>query len=75
MPITDRNLLPGTTLVATYKKQDYSCSVDAGEEGKLVFSLPDGRTFKTISGAGHAVTQKSCNGWPFQMGLHRETHT
>lgn len=66
MPINDRNLPPGTTLVATYRKERSTCAVEAGEDGKTVFRLADGRTFTSPSAAGSAVTGgTACNGWRF----------
>jgi len=47
MVIENRNLPVGTRLVATYKKQDYVCTVEAGEEGKLAF-VYDGKRYKPI---------------------------
>ena len=66
MSIEDRNLKPGTVLVARYKKEDYRCDVVAGEDGKVVYRLPDGREFKSPSSAGGAVMGGvACNGWRF----------
>jgi hypothetical protein len=65
MPIKDRNLKPGTKLIARYRKQDYACEVLEGEAGKLRYCLGDGKDFKSISAAGMAITGKSCNGWAF----------
>ncbi len=66
MPIENRNLNPGTRLVATYRKARYACIVSAGEDGKLVFTLEGGRTFSSPSAAGSAVMGGSaCNGWKF----------
>jgi hypothetical protein len=62
--ITDRNLAPGTTLSATYKKERHLCSVMASEDGSLAFLLADGRRFKSPSAAGSAVMGGvACNGW------------
>ncbi len=65
MPIENRNLEPGTKLVATYKKETYRAEVVAGEEGKVLYRLEGGREFKSPSGAGTAITGKACNGWAF----------
>ena len=65
MPINDRNLKPGTQLVARYHKQSYSCEVVGGEGRKLRYRLADGREFKSLSAAGMAITGKACNGWAF----------
>ena len=61
-----RDLVAGTRLVATYKKQTYVCTVQEGEEGKLEYVLEDGKRFKSPSAAGSAVMGGSaCNGWRF----------
>lgn len=66
MPIEDRNLAVGTVLVARHKKQDYKVTVVANPEGEgVLYELEDGRTFKSLSSAGGAVTQGSVNGWRF----------
>jgi hypothetical protein len=65
MPIDDRNLKPGTKLVARYHKQSYSCEVVEGEGGKLRYRLADGREFKSPSAAGMAITGHACDGWVF----------
>jgi len=65
MAIQDRNLAPGTQLVATYKKQQYHAEVVEGEEKKLKYRLEDGREFKSPSATGSAITGKACNGWSF----------
>ena len=65
MPIEDRNLKPGTHLVARYHKQSYSCLVVEGEGGKLRYRLADGREFKSPSAAGMAITGHACDGWVF----------
>jgi hypothetical protein len=65
MSIGDRNLKPGTRLVATYKKQDCSCEVVKTKDG-IVYRLPDKQEFKSLSSAGSAVMGGSaCNGWRF----------
>jgi len=67
MPIENRNLGIGTRLVATYKKQAYVCTVEAGEgdEG-IAFVLEGGRRFKSPSAAAMAVMGgKAVNGWRF----------
>ena len=64
MAIENRNLSAGTRLVATYRKQHYACIVSAGEEGKLVFTLEDGRAFKSPSAAASAIMGgNAANGW------------
>lgn len=65
MPIENRNLQPGTKLVARYYKQQYTCEVVEGEGGKARYRLEDGREFKSLSSAGTAITGKACNGWVF----------
>lgn len=63
MPVENRNLSPGTTLVATYRKQDYTCTVEDGENGKSAYVLADGRRFTSPSAAASAITNSSQNGW------------
>ena len=66
MAIENRELTPGTRLVATYKKAHHGCIVTAGEDGKAVFTLDDGRAFKSPSAAASAVMGgTACNGWRF----------
>ena len=66
MPIENRNLPPGTRLVARYKKEEYQATVVEGEEGGLRYRLEDGREFKSLSAAGSAIMDgKACNGWRF----------
>ncbi len=67
MPIENRNLEPGTKLVATYKKETFHALVVAGAEGKVLYQLSpyDGQEFKSPSSLGTAVTKKACNGWAF----------
>jgi hypothetical protein len=67
MPIENRNLEPGTKLIATYKKETYHALVVASAEGKVLYQLSpyDGREFKSPSSLGTAVTGKACNGWTF----------
>jgi hypothetical protein len=65
MSIEDRNLKPGTKLVARYKGKEYTAEVVQTEEG-LRYRLEDGREFKSPSSAGSAVMGGSaCNGWRF----------
>ncbi len=73
MPIEDRNLKPGTHLVARYHKQSYSCDVVEGEGGKLRYRLADGREFKSPSAAGMAITGHACDGWVFWSVQTTET--
>jgi hypothetical protein len=66
MPIEDRNLLAGTRLVATHKKQAYVCTVEVSADGERnEFVLEDGQRFKSPSAAGTAVIGTACNGWRF----------
>ena len=65
MPIEDRNLAPGTVLVAHYKKEMVTCTLVEREEGAR-YELEDGRRFKSPSAAGSAVMKGiACNGWMF----------
>ena len=65
MSIEDRNLAPGTKLVARYKAKEYTAEVVKTEEG-LRYRLEDGREFKSPSSAGSAIMGGSaCNGWRF----------
>ena len=54
MTIENRNLEPGTKLIAKYKKEEYKAEVIAGEDGKVKYRLADGREFKSPSSAGTA---------------------
>jgi hypothetical protein len=66
MSIEDRNLQPGTTLVARYKKEEHRAEVVEGKDGKVVYRLSDGREFTSPSAAGSAVMGGvACNGWRF----------
>ena len=67
MPIENRNLEPGTRLVANYKKQRYVCTVEAGDEGEgRVYVLEDETKHKSPSSAGSKVMGgKAVNGWRF----------
>jgi hypothetical protein len=65
MSIKDRDLKPGTTLVARYKGQEHSAEVVKTEDG-IRYRLGDGREFKSPSSAGSAVMGgNACNGWRF----------
>jgi hypothetical protein len=56
----------GTRLTANYKKAEHTAAVVAGEDGKLVYRLADGREFTSPSAAGSAVMGGvACNGWRF----------
>ena len=48
MPIENRNLEPGSKLVASYKKETYRAEVIAGEEGKVLYRLEDGQEFNVL---------------------------
>ena len=66
MSIEDRNLKPGTTLVARYKQKEHRAEVVEGEGGKVRYRLSDGREFTSPSAAGSAVMGGvACNGWRF----------
>jgi hypothetical protein len=67
MAIEDRNLAVGTRLSASYKKQTYVCTIEAGENGEgVVFVLDSGQRFKSPSTAGsHIMVGKAVNGWRF----------
>ena len=67
MPITNRNLEPGTRLIANYKKETHHALVVAGPEGNVLYRLVpyDGKEYRSPSSLGSAVTGKSCNGWAF----------
>ncbi len=65
MAIRNRNLEAGTKLISKYKKEEHRAEVIAGEGDKIMYRLNDGREFKSPSGAGTAITGKSCNGWDF----------
>ena len=65
MTIEDRNVKAGTKLVATYKKQDFTCEVVKTKDG-VIYRLADGQEFKSLSSAGSSVMGGSaCNGWRF----------
>jgi hypothetical protein len=65
MAIDDRNLAPGTKLVARYKGKEHTAEVVETEAG-LRYRVADGREFKSPSSAGSAVMGGSaCNGWRF----------
>ncbi len=65
MAIKNRNLEAGTKLISKYKKEEHRAEVIAGEGDKIMYRLKDGREFKSPSGAGTAITGRSCNGWDF----------
>ena len=64
MPIENRELKPGTKLVAKYKGKEYSAEV-VGTEAGMRYRLEDGREFKSPSAAGSAILKTACNGWRF----------
>ena len=61
---TKEKIRAGQTLVAKYKKQQYTCEVVEHDE-RLCFVLPKGRVFKSLSAAGKAVTGTATNGYRF----------
>ena len=66
MTITNRNLEPGTKLTGKYKGKSFICTVEAGEEGKVVFRLEgQDKTFNSVSSAANVVTKGPINGWAF----------
>lgn len=66
MSIEDRSLRPGQILIAKHKRKEHRAEVRAGEDGKLVYRLKDGREFTSPSAAGSAVMNgTACNGWRF----------
>ena len=71
--IEDRNLKPGTVLVARYKKRDHRCEVVKGAEGKVAFRV-GGKEYGSPSAAGSAVMDgTACNGWRFWTVEGQET--
>ena len=69
MPIEDRNLKPGTVLVARHKGQDYKCKVVETKDG-LRFQMVDSRgeavSVKSPSAIGsYVMGGNACNGWRF----------
>ena len=66
MPIQNRDLEAGTRLVGSYRKERYVCTVEEGEDGKLVYVLEDSRRFRSPSSAASAIMNgKAVNGWLF----------
>lgn len=68
MPITNRNLAPGTRFVATYKKETHTAeSLMQGD--RLMFRLETIEPvtdYKSLSAAGSAIMGGiACNGWRF----------
>ena len=56
----------GTRLVARYKREEHVAEVVAGEDGKKLYRLADGREFKSPSAAASAVMGgQAANGWRF----------
>jgi hypothetical protein len=64
MATTKEQIRAGQTLVARYKKQQYSCEV-VEHDGRLYFLLPRGRVFQSPSAAGKAITGTATNGYRF----------
>jgi len=63
--IENRDLKPGTRLVARYKGQEHTAEVVETEAG-IRFRLADGKEFKSPSAAGCAIMGgNACNGWRF----------
>lgn len=64
--IEDRNLQPGTRLVARYRGETYTAEVVQTEDGLRYRLADDGREFRSPSAAGSAVMGgQACNGWRF----------
>jgi hypothetical protein len=62
--IENRNLEPGTVLVARYKGKEHRCEVVQTDDG-LRFRV-DGQDYRSPSSAGKAVMDGvACNGWRF----------
>src|SRR3954451_11129888 len=57
-------VVAGVKLTASYKKEDYICTVESGGDGKLAF-IYDGKSYNSPSSAGTAVIGTACNGWRF----------
>ena len=77
MAITDRNLKPGTQLVARYKGEDHYCLVvDEGRfflQADIKDTTPaDDRLFRSLSTAGAKVTGSATNGWRFWSVMGEE---
>ena len=65
MPLENRNLEPGTVLVARYKKQGRTCEVVKTDDG-VRYRLDDGTEHKSPSSTGKAAMGGvACNGWRF----------
>jgi hypothetical protein len=65
MVIENRDaVVAGVKLVGTHKKQQYVCTVEVGENGKLAF-IYDGKSYNSPSSAGTAIIGTACNGWRF----------
>ena len=65
MPIENRTLTAGTSLVARYKKADRMCEVVQTADG-LRYRLDDGTEHRSPSSAGKvAMGGVACNGWRF----------
>jgi hypothetical protein len=63
--IENRDLRPGTKLVAWYKGQEHAADVVETEAG-IRYRLADGKEYKSPSAAGSAVMGgNACNGWRF----------
>lgn len=69
MAIADRNLAVGTILTATFKKNEYLCTVEQSEKNpdKQAYRLGmNGLAYSSPSAAGSAVMGGiACNGWAF----------
>jgi len=57
--IENRNREPGAKLIAKYLKLERHAEVVAGEAGKVLYRLPNGKEYKSTSALGTAITGKS----------------
>lgn len=65
MTIEDRNLKPGTVLVAKYKGVTSRCDV-VEVDGAIRYKLGDGTLYKSPSAVGSLIRGgKATNGWAF----------
>ena len=64
MPLDKQELAVRMRLVARHKKQAFSATVVATDDG-LRIRVTDGREYKSLSAAGSAITGEAVNGWRF----------
>ena len=66
MAIENRKLKAGAKLVAKYKGVEHTCEVVEGPEGKLLYQLANGSTYKSPSKSASVIMDgKAVNGWRF----------